>query len=235
MTTPANAIYVNEGDVVYSSRTTGEAAAAVGQRPIDEVEGSLLPVATQLNDDNSGGDDVHVQVFDYDAEVVVEQADQQQEEHRRSAELQLQEERPLIAHHIPSGNENNLHNPDSIADDSRNTVKYAERTGIQHAEEEKDAICKANRKVFAHNYFEEQQFQVANARAKRRDGEGLQVVSPVETPSATETRAGEKKQDSISNTQNDGNGSGYRVQEYNIADTYETGRYDVKEYKSVYD
>jgi hypothetical protein len=225
MTSPTNAIYVNEEDIALPTNiSSSNVVQVIGERSIDEVEGTLLPVARQIQGVNDHGaiDAVPVQTFEYDTALA--------EEERELREQALQE--PLIAHYIPMGISTTAHNPDSIADDSRNAVKHAERTGIQRSEEEKDAIRKANRKVHAHNYFEQQEFEAANQRARRRNREGLQV-SPHPSLSSSLSFTTSSNTDK-SETQRHRE-PGYQVHEYNIADNYETCSYDVKEYKSVYE
>ena len=219
MTTPASTtpIDVDDGNV-YPTNANGD--VVIGERSMDEIEGSLLPVARQIQgitqvldiDGQGAMAATPIETFDYDAAI--------------AAEAQAERE-PLVAHPIPSSNS---HNPDSIADDSRTAVKHAERSGRQRAEEELEAIRNANRKVHAHNYFEQQEFRAANEKAQQRNAEGLQLPSPPASATASLTSSTTSSQKAEPKHHD----PGYQVQEYQIG-KYETSSYDVQEYKSVYD
>ena len=218
MTSPASPIFVNENAATTAYPTNADGAVVIGERSLDEIEGSLLPIARQIQgvtqvmdiDGHGAMEAVPVQTFDYDTAIAAEAAAEQE---------------PLVAHPLPTSG----HNPDSIADDSRNAVKHAERTGVQRAEEELEAIRRANRKVHAHNYFEQQEFAAANQKARQRNQEGLQLETPPTNASLTSSTTSQHDE-----TKQQHHDPGYHVQEYKIGE-YQTSSYDVKEYKSVYD
>jgi hypothetical protein len=193
--------------------------------PIQEND---LPVARQVDDDHGEASNllnpnnnpwhaVPIQVFDYE----------------NALENELGQHDEQVAYPIPSSSG---HHQASIADDSRSTVKLAEHIGVIRSEEEKDAIRKASRQIFAHNYFEEKSIQAANEIAKQRDREGLQM--PVPPPQQRLFLSQNLEGQTVEYRQNrdhHGGGHPYQIKEYEIGENYETNTYEVKEYKSVYD
>lgn len=253
MSTPANAIFVGS----TSEWNPNNSDQLIGGHSLDGIDVPVLLAARTIHsldanpvntsNDNNAVMAVPVQVFDYDVALdnenkEVEEAYSWQEQSALTQGEQGQRT-ALRAFHIPSGL---TPNPDSIADDSRFAVKYAERTGIIRSEEEKDAIRKANLKGFARNYFEAQSIYAANQFAKLRDREGLQVQDDHLAPSminslytSPQSSTGRSKPESDCTFPRDrkhrNGGKGYQVQEYRISDNYETETYEVTEYKSVYD
>lgn len=205
-----------------------EAAATVTVvRDVDELEGTLLPVATEVSECSSGNHVVPTttQVFDYDAAIV-----------HKHQQLQ-QEEEELEAIVIPD-NANQL-NYAGVSDDSRTTVSKAERTGRIRSEEELEYIRKNNSKIFSQNYHETNAYKSANARAKQRDKEGLEVKNDHLESRFTKIKLTEKLQSSRDKEENARKSEkpiqkGYQVKEYDCG-AYDTSEYEVKEYKSIYD
>jgi hypothetical protein len=244
MSTPVNAVFVSHGEV-HATAAPNSGIELVGERSTDELEGSLLPVATHVhvvNDNttaatttNNAMAAVPVQVFEYDEAM----AKEQQEELRRPLLQQEQscaEDVTEVVHAVPLAAAPHLAHPESIADDSRLAVNLAQYTAMIRAEEEFQAIRNANRKVYSQNYWQSQSIQAANKVARRRDQEGLQIkddhLSPASSPLRSSVNCHKSE---TSEEQQDVKPKGYHVQEYQIEDDYETSPYEVQEYKSVYD
>mmetsp|Transcript_18037 Transcript_18037/g.20845 ORF Transcript_18037/g.20845 Transcript_18037/m.20845 type:complete len:211 (+) Transcript_18037:90-722(+) len=201
-------------------------------RDIDEVEGTLLPVATQVveccNNTNNNTSMAEAEAavpvtetFNYDVTIAEEERLKEQE----------QEEHVIEAITIPDNG--TQHNYAGVSDDSRNAVGNAERVGRFKSEEELDAIRIAKQRIFPQNYHEENSIKKANETAMRRDREGLQVIddhldSRVSSSSKTNEIMRNQQQEQKPRA------SGYQVKEYDVV-SYDTKGYDVTEYKSVYD
>ncbi len=192
-------------------------------RDMEELEGALLPVATEVvnqNDPNAFASTATVipsveAVFDYDTAL-------RNEEHQEEAVV------------VPD-NANQL-NYAGVSDDSKTTVGRAQQSGRIRSEEEKEAIRKANRKVFAQNYHEKNSIKSANAWAKQRDREGLQIQNDriAEQMALSKAKAKESKGQEQSQASNGYQPKGYQTKDYDCG-SYEIGSYEVTEYKSVYD
>jgi hypothetical protein len=193
-------------------------------RDVDELEGALLPVATRIQMDEQpfSAAAVPMPQFEYDAALAAEQQEEEQ-----------------IAYSIPQNDK------DAVTDDSRSRVKLAERAGLQAAEQEREAISRANRKVFSHDYHAQEAVRAANHIARQQDRKGqanlnnlarkraqigLEVTPPqqvkeeeIKVP-ANETKPKEQGYQV----------GGYQVKEYQTSD-YEASEYQPSEYKSVYD
>lgn len=199
---------------------------AMAVREMDELEGSLLPVATEVVECGPGNTVIPTttQVFEYDA-----------------AEQEQWGEGELREAIVVPGNGNQL-NYAGVSDDSKTTVGKAGQTGKIRSEEELETIRKNRQRIYAQNYHEENAFKAANARAKERDREGLQVKDDRLRSDFTEEKLPEtlRKKLQLDGT-SDGKSNkdqatklGYQVSEYDCGN-YETGDYEVTEYKSVYD
>lgn len=199
---------------------------AMAVREMDELEGSLLPVATEVVERGPGNTVIPTmtRVFEYDA------ADQVQ---REGDDL----EEAIV---VPD-NGSQL-NYAGVSDDSKTTVGKAGQTGKIRSEEELEIIRKNRRKIYAQNYHQVNSFKAANARAKERDREGLQVKDDRLRSDFTEEKLPETLREKL---QLDGTADGksnkeqpaepgYQVSDYDCGN-YETNDYDVTEYKSVYD
>lgn len=197
----------------------------VNARDMEELEGALLPVATEVvnqSDPNAYASTATVipsveAVFDYDTALRNEQQ---------------QEEEAVV---VPD-NANQL-NYAGVSDDSKTTVGRAQQSGRIRSEEEKEAIRKANRKVYAQNYHEQNSIKSANERAKQRDREGLQIQNDriAEQMALAKAKAKEsKEQEQQSQASTGYQPKGYQIKDYDCG-SYEIGTYEVTEYKSVYD
>ncbi|KAG7336972.1 hypothetical protein IV203_016366 [Nitzschia inconspicua] len=252
MSTPVNAVFVNDRGL-QNTVTANSSIEMMTERPMDEVEGSLLPLATEVIaiSDTSATSTWHnnaiaavpVQVFDYDEALAKEQYQDQEEFQRPLLPDRYSTENVDIAFAVPlTGSQltHHLPNPDSIADDSSTAVNYAQYTGKVRSEEEKQAIRDANRKVHAQNYWQDQSIQAANTFAKQRDREGLQVSNDhlsynVSTFPSWKRSMNSRETADSKETEEHPKKKGYEVQEYKIAEDYDTSTYEVEEYKSVYD
>lgn len=204
-------------------------------RDMDELEGTLLPMATQVIECDRRNMNSNISMasaaipvtefFDYDTAIAQEKQQQQE-----------QEQEEIEATPIPD-NANQL-NFAGVSDDSKITVGKAEQTGKIRSEEELDYIRKANRKIHPRNYHEENSVKTANEIAKQRDRQGLQVQNDHIRTAFTETALPEslKREEQKEEQQKKPKktGGGYQVKEYDCG-LYETNNYEVKEYKSVYD
>jgi len=195
-----------------------ETLSARAVRDEDELEGTLLPVATQIIPDvpNIENPAVPLASFEYDTAIVVEW--QQQQEN--------------VAFSIPQ----NVRG--AVADDSRSRVKLAQSKGLIAAEEEKDAIRNSNREVFSKDYFSQQAFQAANHNAKLRDSQGLQLPDTSSPSLSVQAGKNEKNAEGQREQLKKSGGyqvGGYKVKEYSSGSDYETHNYDIPEYRSVYD
>lgn len=179
-------------------------------RDEEELEGALLPVASQIGGPSGATvSAAPIGRFEYGSLAEVEEGEGQQEQ---------------VAYAIPQASR------DAIADDSMPAVKRAEVKGLIAAETEKEAIGKGERRIFAKNYYTQQAVENANRIARDRDGQGLQLPETscslptlVDGPSETPTQKSGYKV------------GGYEVNEYQFGNDYETQDYAISEYKSVYD
>lgn len=183
-------------------------------RDEEELEGALLPVASQIGGPSGAiVSAAPIGGFEYGSLVEVEEGEEQQEQ---------------VAYAIPQASR------DAIADDSMPAIKRAEVKGLIAADTEKEAIGKGERRIFARDYYTQQAVENANRIARDRDGQGLQlpetscslptlVDGPSENPSETPTQKSGYKV------------GGYEVNEYQFGIDYETQDYAISEYKSVYD
>jgi hypothetical protein len=203
--------------------TSPIAATSIMARDVDELEGTLLPVATQVVECNSNNHKSSMmaeasipvtEFFDYDAAIAKEEQEQEQQQE-------------IEAIPIPDNGGTTKHN---YAE--RTAISSAERTGIQRSEEELEAIRRNKQRIFPHNYHEQNTIKTANEYALRRDREGLEVkddhLESAFTLPKKETNEEEEKQKQKPKT------SGYQVRDYDVG-SYDTKSYDVNEYKSVYD
>lgn len=184
-------------------------------RDIEELEGALLPVATQIQEQpNIENPAVPIAYFEYEETAFVEEPDS-------------------VAHSLPQNERA------AIADDSKIRVKLAEQRGKILSETEKEAIRNMNRQAFSKNYFTKQEMKAANQKAKYRDAEGLQIADrdSVITTSSQPSLAEEAVTRSTIDATGDQNQEkgGYEVEEFSFGDSYEIKDYDVQEYRSVYD
>lgn len=201
-------------------------------RDMDELEGTLLPVATEVLECGPGNELIPVttQVFDYDMGIASVQQQQQQQ----------QAEEQVLKEAIPIPNNANGLNYAGVSDDSKTTVGKAKQTGIIRSEEELECIRKNKSKIIPRNYHEENAFKSANNRAKHRDREGLEVKNDHLGSAFTEKQLPEKlqsnKKDEEESDKKPENPAdkGYQVKEYDCT-TYDTSDYKVTEYKSIYD
>jgi hypothetical protein len=189
--------------------------SARAARDEDELEGSLLPVATQIADEpNSTNPAVPVAHFHYDTAIAVERHQQQEN----------------IAYTIPQNEKA------AVADDSRSRIKFAQSKGLIASEEENEAVRNMNRQVFSKDYFSKQALLAANQNAKARNAQGLQIT---ENPKSVDNERAASREKSNNQEapkkQEDNHVVGYDVREYNVGTDYQMSDYDVQEYKSVYD
>ena len=208
--------------------TSPIAATPIMTRDVDELEGTLLPVATQVVECNSNTNKSSMmaeasipvtEFFDYD--IAIAEEEQQQQE--------------IEAIPIPD-NGGNKYNYAGVSDDSRTAISSAERTGKQRSEEELESIRRNKQRIFPHNYHERNTMKAANEYALHRDREGLEVKddhldSGAFTLPKKETNKEEEKQKQKDQKPK---ASGYQVRDYDVG-SYNTKSYDVNEYKSVYD
>ncbi|KAG7368320.1 hypothetical protein IV203_031063 [Nitzschia inconspicua] len=253
MSTPVNAVFVNDRGLLQGTATANSSIeSTVTERPMDEVEVSLLPVATQVftNPDTSATSMWHnaiaavpARVFDYD-EALAKESQQDQEEcqrpllsdHHSTENVDVAFAVPLIGCQLT----HHLQHPDSIADDSSIAVNYAQYSGKVRCEEEIQAIRDANRKVHAQNYWQDQSIQAANSFAKERDREGLQVRNDhlsynVSTFPSWKSSMNSRGTTDSKEAEEHPKKKGYEVHEYKITEDYETSTYEIEEYKSLYD
>jgi len=205
---------------------------ATPARDMDELEGTLLPMATQVLADSSSNSNNRntnanafvatvipsiEQMFDYDLALA---ADEQQFE-------------DIQAIAVPD-NANQL-NYAGVSDDSKTAVGKAQQSGAIRCEEELESIRNANRKIFAHNYHEKNSVKTANERAKQRVSEGFQMREDVfSSYSAAASNTNAKERTEETKTEQQPRQKGYQIKDYDCG-VYETSHYEVTEYKSVYD
>ena len=217
-------------------------------RDTDELEGALLlPVATRVDGPTHQADDAinpNIAVaagatpttyFDYDTAVL-------QEDHDRQQAITI----PLTSSQVPPGHK------------ERYALCKGQQMAVIAAEEEREAIRNANRKVYSKDYHAQQAAKAANSHAKIRDreerravrdpytssGHELQllehepsVARTVEPPTSAEFTTSDavfEQQQRPGCHESGYQVGGYQIGEYQIG-SYETKDYKVAEYKSVYD
>ena len=204
--------------------TDANMTTAIIIRDEEELEGALLPVAThiRIEEEPSSVPAVPITHFEYETAL--------------AAEVQQQEQ---VAYTIPQNSK------DTVSDDSRSRVKLAQRTGVISAEEERDLIRKANRKVFSHDYHQQEAVRVANQIAKKIDRKGqanltnlVRNRNQVEIPPPPQQA---KEEEELAHEESHPKSQGYKVGGYQMNDyqfgttDYDTNDYQTSEYKSVYD
>jgi hypothetical protein len=204
-----------------------DSVVATFVRDEEELEGALLPVATHIQIDEEplpvAFAAVSMSQFEYDAALAAEQQEEEQ-----------------IAYSIPQNDR------DAIADDSRSRVKLAQRTGLIASEQEREAISRANRKVFAHDFHAQEAVRAANHIARQKDRKGQANLNNLakrknqiglEGTPPQQAREEEINVPASETTKPKEQGykvGGYQVHEYGTTD-YEASDYQTSEYKSVYD
>ena len=209
--------------------TSSIAATPIMTRDVDELEGTLLPVATQVVECNSNTNKSSMmaeasipvtEFFDYDIAI----AEEEQQEQQQQQEIE--------AIPIPD-NGGNKYNYAGVSDDSRTAISSAERTGKQRSEEELESIRRNKQRIFPHNYHEHNTMKAANEYALHRDREGLEVKDD-HLDSGAFTLPKKEEEEKQKQKDQKPKASGYQVRDYDVG-SYNTKSYDVNEYKSVYD
>jgi hypothetical protein len=267
MITAVNTLHLQDGNVNPTATTSprNDSTEFMRERNTDVLDGALLPIATQvqlideaahtsstINNYNNSMAAVPIQFFDYDEALTQEEQDEMKQQLRQPLLLQQQEQQQKfliedeIAYAIPyvvaatGGCQQHFHNPNSIADDSQQAVMNAQYTGWIRVEEEREAVRKANREAYAHNYWEARSVEAANNAAKRRDQEGLQILQDDHLLCSLQDPISKCRKEESSDVQcklprPTTPKVGYHIQEYEMTDDYETSQYQVQEYKSIYD
>jgi hypothetical protein len=206
-------------------------------RDDDELEGTLLlPVAEAINgnanNNTAATAALPISYFSYDTE---------QEEEAAAAAVTEVEQEPALAFTFPVYEDGQLHTH------ARTIVALAEQTGLIASEEERLAIRKGSTKAFAQGYHAQREVDIANANAKRRNRQGLQVVNAdaqlqerLQQQHQPQQQANEVEYDVSKDKKADATAGGYKmggydVHEYKMSDSYNTTDYQVSQYKSVYD
>lgn len=211
-----------------SSKTEARVTAVAtvsAVRDMEELEGTLLPVATAVSERGPGNGAIPAitQAFDYDEAISNEQQQQLAEEEFNEA--------------FPIPDNANQRNFAGVSDDSKTAVGKADLIGKIRCEEELEIIRNNRRKIHSRNYFEANAYKSANERAKQRDREGLEVKDDRIGLSFAKNTLPEKVETSTekyANNSETASKSGYHVKEYECM-TYDTNEYSVSEYKSIYD
>ena len=205
-------------------------------RDEEELEATLLPVATRLEDNNQRANAnaatttaLPLDYFTYDTALAAE-------------EVQVQQER--IAPTLPGRYDGTI-----VDEQDSQRVKVAQRSGLIAAEEEKVAIRKAGLRGYAQGYHEQNRIQTANKNAKQRDQQGLQIKNDQQEQERLTRYHAQKEEEefdlkiqqessSSSGIKNPSTGynvgGGYQTSEYQVG-SYDTSEYQVSQYKSMYD
>ena len=197
-------------------------------RDLDELEGSLLPVAHAVPASEPGGlllDDASAVPVTAATPVSYYAYDDVPAEEMMSATEQIRE-----APAVPLA--------DGIEPEEEHLrlIARGARTGLVDNDAQKEDIRKANRQVHAINYFTDRQVEEANRRARWLSREENQQgwrgpkselhMAPKASPSSD--RGNEPKQKTGTF------GKEYDVGQYDTKE-YDTSDYQISEYKSVYD
>lgn len=114
-------------------------------------------------------------------------------------------------------------------------VRVGETAGLASADEEKQDIDRARRKIGATQYYSKEAVRAANENAQRRDREGLKITEDKYSRPGELFVGKSNKDDPDATDYSNKKGGGYEVSEYETTD-YSTKKYDTSyEYKSVYD
>lgn len=114
----------------------------------------------------------------------------------------------------------------------RSAIAKGKRRGVIQAESEKEAVGKASRESYAKDWHARQQVEAANAEARRRNKDGVQVVEDRYTVERKDATPFSEEQEPAFATSYKG---GYEVQEYDVSEYKGADGYEVSVYKSVYD
>mmetsp|Transcript_4798 Transcript_4798/g.12317 ORF Transcript_4798/g.12317 Transcript_4798/m.12317 type:complete len:204 (-) Transcript_4798:2019-2630(-) len=197
-------------------------------RDMEELEGALLPVATEVVGNYNGDSNVTSAAVAYPFTATVSGYDDALDNEQGLA-------RGGNFEAIVVPNNGDQPNYAGVSDDSRATIKRAERIGKIRSEEERESIRRANQKIHSQNEFHRDSIRRANQRAKERDREGLDTkidhIAEQMAQSAKVKAENAKKQQQEEQEQKT---TGYHVKEYECG-TYETKAYEVAEYNSIYD
>jgi hypothetical protein len=200
-------------------------------RDEEELEATLLPVATPLDEGNQHANAaatltaLPVDYFNYDTALAEE----------------VQQE--LVAPALPERYDGTI-----FDEQDSQRVKVAQRSGLIAAQEEKEAIRKADLRGYAQSYHEHNRIQTANKNAKQRDQQGLQMRNDQQEQERLARYHAQKEQETFnlqiqqessnSSSKNPSSGytvgGGYQTSEYQVG-SYDTSDYQVSQYKSMYD
>jgi hypothetical protein len=200
-------------------------------RDEEDLEATLLPVATRLDGNQANATTataLPLDYFNYDTAL----AEEAQHE--------------LIAPSLPERYDGTL-----IDEQDSQLVKVAQRSGLIAAAEEKEAIRKADLRGYAQSYHEQNRIQTANKNAKQRDRQGLQMKNDQQEQARLARYHAQKEEEeftlqiqqessrsssSSSKKPTSGYkaGGGYQTSDYQV-ESYDTKEYQVSQYKSVYD
>jgi hypothetical protein len=114
----------------------------------------------------------------------------------------------------------------------RSAIAKGKRRGVIQAESEKEAVGTALRETYAKDWHARQQVEAANAEARRRNKEGLQIAEDKYTVERKDATPSAEEQEPAFPTAYNG---GYEVQEYDVSEYKGADDYEVSVYKSVYD
>jgi hypothetical protein len=186
-------------------------------RDVDELEGALLPPTAVALDDSTctevAAATVAVEAFVYLA----------YEQDALTAEADLPTAPSLPQYQSMSMRQQR----------EQSAIAKGKRRGVIEADSEKEAIAKASRETYAKDWHAKRQVEAANAEARRRNKEGVQVGKDKYTTvgAATPCTGTKEEEPAFPTSYNDG----YHVQEYDVSEYKGADDYEVSEYKSVYD
>lgn len=187
-------------------------------RDIDELEGSLLPPTAVPVDDSKefAAAAVPVTAFVYgDNEYI-------NDEDMLTAEADLPTAPFLPEYQSVSTRQQR----------EQSAIAKGKRRGVIEAELESEAVGKASRETYAKDWHARQLVEAANAEARRRNREGVQVVEDKYTVNRKDSTPSTEEQEPAFPTTYQG---GYEVQEYDVSEYKSADDYEVSVYKSVYD
>lgn len=221
-------------------------------RDVDELEGTLLPVA---------------QAVPLNMETTPVTTHQQQRPHEATA-IPVTSAAPISYFAYDDDDDDNVNGPnnnqnsrtqDQIQDalviplvgtfpscnneeaQQRQQFALAERTGRIDNDLQKQDIQKVNRKAYAMNYFTKKQMEEANRRASRlsrqeqRQGGWKGPKSELANLQSVAAATAAKSDNKDTQSKQAGTfGKEYDVKEYDVKD-YDTNNYEISEYKSIYE
>lgn len=193
-------------------------------RSLDELEGTLLPVAVPIHASSASTSAVPLARFRYD-DASMQRDDDDHHDRMSSMAADIQDA-PLIPQ---------CDDPRSRERQIAQALAKANQIGVVKAEIDREALERASRDMHAKNHYNKLLLEEANKIAQRKtwqDDANYDFLNVKSRPESWTKNEGSEQQP----PQQEVNGAGgYEVSEYEVKEYKGDDDYHISEYKSVYD